>query len=216
MAQIKDGYGLVSRRILRDPELSAEAKAIYAYLCSFAGAKNTCYPSMAIMCRELHMSEERLSKHMRALTAAGIVKKERQRNGNRFGGNLYFLSHCTHCQGTENQGIDNTGIEIPSSDNQCPEIPGDNSKQSNINRSNSNNFEELCVYVCDLINQARQSAGSKGRVKPSGGKWVLKSLIERGASFDEIKRAAHDLTEVKKGFSWFDFADYFNRWERSQ
>lgn len=216
MAVIKGGYGLVSRKVMRDPDLSAESKAIYAYLCSFAGANDTCYPSIAIMCRELRMSEERLSKHMRALTAAGIVRKERQRNGNRFGGNLYSLFHCTHSQGTENQGIENTGIEIQSSDNQCPEIPGDNNKQSNIKRSNSNSIEELCVCVCDLINRARQKAGSKGRVKPSGGKWVLKSLIENGSSFDEIKEAAHDLSVVKKGFSWFDFADYFNRWKQKQ
>lgn len=215
MAVIKGGYGLVSRKIMRDPDLSAESKAIYAYLCSFAGAKDTCYPSIAIMCRELRMSEERLSKHMRALTAAGIVRKERQRNGNRFGGNLYSLSHCTHSQGTENQGIENPGIEIPSSDDQCPEIPGDNNKQSNINSSNSNSFEELCVYVCDLINQARQQARCKGRVKASGGEWVLKSLIEDGATFADIEKAAHELP-VKKAFGWFEFADHFKKWKQNQ
>lgn len=206
----------MSRKIMRDPDLSAEAKAIYAYLCSFAGAKDTCYPSISIMCRELRMSEERLSKHMRALTAAGIVKKERQRNGNRFGGNLYSLSHCTHSQGTENQGIENPGMEIPSSGNQCPEIHGDNNKQSNIKSSNSNSFEELCVYVCDRINRLKWFAGCKGRIKPKGGGCFLKGLLEEGATLAEIKQAVDELQEVKKGFGWLDFQAYFRKWKSSQ
>ena len=35
--------------VMRNKNLSPEAKAIYAYLCSFAGNKETCHPSVNIM-----------------------------------------------------------------------------------------------------------------------------------------------------------------------
>lgn len=65
--QKQEGYGLVYRTVMRRRDLTAEAKAIYAYLCSFAGSGTTCYPSVELMCAELGMGEERFGKHMALL-----------------------------------------------------------------------------------------------------------------------------------------------------
>ena len=39
------GYGIIPKYVMLDPDLTIEAKAIYAYFCSFAGSGNTAFPS---------------------------------------------------------------------------------------------------------------------------------------------------------------------------
>ena len=89
----KSGYGLVYCSVMRDKSLTPEAKAIYAYLCAFAGAGETCYPSTGLMQSELKMSKDRFYRHIVYLERAGIVTKERTKNGNRWGPILYKLNH---------------------------------------------------------------------------------------------------------------------------
>lgn len=92
MAEYREGYGLVLQRIMRDPSLTVESKAIYGYLSSFAGASGTCYPSVKLMCAELNMSETRFAKHLRPLKEAGVVVVKKQRDGSRFAQNVYEIS----------------------------------------------------------------------------------------------------------------------------
>ncbi len=40
------GYGIVYREIMRNSSIPPESKAIYAYLCSFAGSDGTCFPKV--------------------------------------------------------------------------------------------------------------------------------------------------------------------------
>lgn len=85
------GWGIVRQDVMRDSSLSVEAKAIYAYLCSIAGTGGVCYPSVETMMRDLDVSRGRLVKHMRALVAAGVIEKTRERNGNLLGKNVYKI-----------------------------------------------------------------------------------------------------------------------------
>lgn len=217
MSEIKGGYGLVSRKILRDPELSAEAKAIYAYLSSFAGSGNTCYPGIELMMKELQMGKDRFYKNMGYLIQAGIIRKSQERNGNRWGRTVYTVNHCPDFEETGIQQTENQDAEYRETGFQDSTTRDINKNSLAINRSsNSNSFEELCVYVCDRINRLKWFAGCKGRVKPNGGGCFLKELIEEGATLAEIKRAADELQEVKKGFGWLDFETYFRKWKSSQ
>ena len=88
------GYGQVFQNVMRNKTLSAESKAIYAYLSSLAGSQGTCCPSMDLMQTELGMSRNRLKKHMGQLIDFGIVKKTRQKNGNLHSGNTYKIFHA--------------------------------------------------------------------------------------------------------------------------
>ena len=64
---LRDGYGIIPKIVMRDKNLSIEAKAIYAYLIAFAGDKKTCYPSRDLMCKELGISINRFTKHLKKL-----------------------------------------------------------------------------------------------------------------------------------------------------
>ena len=101
MAGEKGGYGLVYSEIMRSKQLTPESKAIYAYLCTFAGAGETCFPSVELMRDELQMSNDRFYRHLRPLVTAGIVQKAQERKGrprplparqNRTGGAGQFTS----------------------------------------------------------------------------------------------------------------------------
>ena len=47
------GYGTVPKLVMQDLNLSIEAKAIYSYLCSFAGAGKTAFPSVELIKSDL-------------------------------------------------------------------------------------------------------------------------------------------------------------------
>jgi len=89
----KGGYGLVYREVMRNPDIPPESKAIYAYLCSFAGSGNTCYPKAETMQKELDMGKQRFNKYMSVLVDLGIVIREREKAGNLMGHNVYKITH---------------------------------------------------------------------------------------------------------------------------
>ena len=201
MAEIRGGYGIVWQCIMRDKRLTPEAKAIYAYLCSFAGSGLSCFPSIDLMCKDLRMSEERFGKHMKLLIDTGIVHKERQRSGNRYGRNLYTLTQPPDFQSTENQGIEKPRIE-----KQGPEDPGGNNNSPNSNSSNNNSLEVYSVRVCELLNQAKEKVNSKGRLRPNT--WAVQDLIRQGLTIQDIEEAATDLACTGADVTWSSFAKH--------
>ena len=114
------GYGIVAHAIMCDPKLTAEAKAIYAYLSAYAGKSNQAYPSLVRMKRELGMSESRLLRHRRQLIKRQILVIQNELSAARcYCNNLYFLDHglpdfpspqneCTENECTQNRGTNNT------------------------------------------------------------------------------------------------------------
>lgn len=83
----------MAQSVMRNQNISPEAKAIYAYLCSFTDENNQCFPAKNIMLKELCMSEGRFYKYMNELKAAGIVEVIKTKNGNVFGHNVYVIQH---------------------------------------------------------------------------------------------------------------------------
>lgn len=132
------GYGFVSREIMRNKDLTPESKAIYAYLSSFANAKGECYPALELMQAELCMSETRLYKHLNSLIAAGILTKSHQRNGNRWGKNVYKISQSPCFEGTQNEGKDFEGTQNEGTQNEGTNNNSNNSTSYNIPSINNN------------------------------------------------------------------------------
>ena len=87
----KNGYGIVAKFVMRDKNLSVEAKAIYAYICSFAGSGTTAFPSAELMISELKMGKNRFFKFRKELVDKGYITIVKQRAGNRRERNLYKI-----------------------------------------------------------------------------------------------------------------------------
>lgn len=90
---MSQGYGTVPKLVMRDKNIDSEAKAIYAYICSFAGTGTSAFPGIKIMCEELPMSEKRFHKFKNQLIEHGYlhIERERKSDGSGWGNNIYYL-----------------------------------------------------------------------------------------------------------------------------
>ena len=86
-----DGYGKVYKSIMRNPELTIEARGIYAYLCSISGADGFCYPALETILHDLNITKQRFYKHLHLLMDAGVVEKSQENIGGRFGKTIYGI-----------------------------------------------------------------------------------------------------------------------------
>lgn len=89
---IPGGYGLVYQRIMRDENISREAKALYAYLASFAGTSGKAFPSRTIICRELGMGKDLYTKCKKELQEHKIIDVQQERgNQGTFQKNIFVI-----------------------------------------------------------------------------------------------------------------------------
>lgn len=151
------GYGIVPKLVMKDEDLSIEAKAIYAYLCSYAGAGKTAFPSVDLICNNLGISENRFYKHRKPLVDKGYINVDREKTDSGWSNNIYTLNSEVHLQfeGIRNEGIQNIGIQNEGTNN--------NILNNNIFNNNSNinspakaephiPFEEIVSYLNEKTN----------------------------------------------------------------
>lgn len=134
------GYGIVPKVTMRDTKLSIESKAIYAYLCSFAGAGNTAFPSRELICHELNISINRFNKYKNELVTKGYITIKRERLENGFSKNIYTLVHNVGIQNVDIRNEDIRNVDIQSVDigNEYTNINSLNINNLNNNSSKSN------------------------------------------------------------------------------
>lgn len=89
---MKYGYGIVPKAIMRDRQLSIEAKAIYAYLAAYSNAAGEAFPPVEQVCDDLNISRQRLKKHREDLEARGYLTTFRKRKEVGFTNNIYRLN----------------------------------------------------------------------------------------------------------------------------
>lgn len=209
-----ESYGIVLQRILRDPSLSAEAKAIYAYLCTFAGSDGTCYPSVSILCKELDISETRFYRHMKQLTTRGIVTVEKSRNGSRFSQNVYSISRTSVSPSRRNEGTEKRVPVLPSPRNSGTKNESiNNTSLTNTRGLNITSTTDFYAQVCTLLNKGKAKASSKGRLKVESA-WALDYILEHGLSQAEVLQAAHEAADNGMDLDWWSFRDYCKKSRR--
>lgn len=152
------GYGIIPKMVMQDTRLSIQAKAIYAYLCSYAGSGDTAFPSILKIKHDLGIKDTHtITKHRKHLEKYGYIQFEQQKKENGvFGTNIYTLiSHPTlqvvdNTQKIDNDNTVNTACENFTHGTVCENIrhgfspcrmePHTNNNRSlNINRYSNNN-----------------------------------------------------------------------------
>lgn len=136
------------QEVMRNKNLSVEAKAIYAYLSSIAGVGGICYPSIETIQSDLCISKGRLSKYMNELTSSGVVEKVREKCGNLYGKNVYKVTHdvevkedLKHIFGAvENGAVENGAVENATTNS------------NNINNNILNNNKVDYQLIADMYN----------------------------------------------------------------
>lgn len=74
------GYGIMPKAVTKDKRLSIEAKAIYAYFVSYAGAGNSAFPKLKTILEDLSISKNRFYRHRKLLIDFGYISVEAFRN----------------------------------------------------------------------------------------------------------------------------------------
>lgn len=117
------GYGTVGKLVMRDRDLAPEAKVIYAYISTYAGAGDTAYPSVDLICYDMNMGKDRFQKHKKCLIDKGyiIIQKYATAEG-KFTNNLYVKKNTVmrEAKATDDKA---TAIELPLPDFTAEAIP---------------------------------------------------------------------------------------------
>ncbi|MCT4564984.1 MAG: helix-turn-helix domain-containing protein [Maledivibacter sp.] len=85
------GFGIIPKIAMQDTRLTIEAKAIYSYFCSYAGAGTTAFPSVKKIISDLKISKDRYYKHFDLLKKYGYIKTEQKNTQGKFNQNIYIL-----------------------------------------------------------------------------------------------------------------------------
>lgn len=89
------GFGIIPKLVMTDTTLSAESKAIYAYIVSFAGAGETAYPGQKKIMSDLGISVNTYYKHYDPLISHGYLRVSQEikgmGRGKCFGNNVYTI-----------------------------------------------------------------------------------------------------------------------------
>ncbi|UXV29995.1 helix-turn-helix domain-containing protein [Mammaliicoccus sciuri] len=143
------GYGLVFKSVLKRNDVDAEAKALYAYLSSYAGLDTKAFPGVSLICHDLNISEKRFQKYRKQLENAGVITINRKRTDNGFSKNIYTINHKSvpsHFVPVENLPVENlpVGNDVTKNNSIKNNSIKNNSIKNNSIKNNSiknNNFK---------------------------------------------------------------------------
>ena len=178
------GYGMIPKLVMKDRGLTVEAKAIYAYLCSYCGAGDTAFPSIKLMCHDLGISERRFHRHMKQLRDSNYVLATRERTDNGFSNNIYTLPKFVQEQIVTDENVHVQNVRLRS-------VPT-NINSSNINsiKSNSNNKNHMSskpdsIPYSDIIKYLNKKANRSFKVT---NKWkdLIKARWNEGQRYDDF------------------------------
>lgn len=86
------GYGIIGKLVMQDKRLTIEAKAIYAYFRSYAGAGTSAFPGVKKIVDDLGISENRYYRHLKLLKEFDYIRVEQIiQSGGKYNHNIYTL-----------------------------------------------------------------------------------------------------------------------------
>lgn len=220
---LSQGYGIIPKMLMKDDDLTIEAKAIYAYIASYAGAGSTAFPGVSLICHDLNISENRFHKHKKVLIEKGYIYIDKIRGeGGQFDKNLYTINSVLVPQVPQDEVLptrqnevtvkqsptrQNPCMDKPSMDNPCMENEGTNNNSINNNSFNNNSInnnnnkkEEKPVVVAGEKNAFQIYQENFGMLSPLITEEIMhwQNDLSDELVLEAMKRAALN----QKPFSW--------------
>ena len=150
------GYGIIPKLAMQDQRLTIEAKAIYSYICSFAGAGTSAFPSRNKILYDLKISKDRYYKHFDILKKYGyITVKQESVSSGKFSRNIYILMENIKSNPVEavDKSVDNFEPRPENKDiAPCPDFT-DAEKPDTGNKDtiiNSNKINKIKINTLDV------------------------------------------------------------------
>jgi DNA-binding MarR family transcriptional regulator len=68
-------FGIVKDIVISDPNLSIQAKGLYALLSCYANKERSCYPSLSTLADALNVTPDTISRYIRELKVHKYIKR---------------------------------------------------------------------------------------------------------------------------------------------
>ncbi|WP_061342985.1 helix-turn-helix domain-containing protein [Clostridium botulinum] len=136
---LSKGYGIMPKMVALDKDLAIEAKAIYAFLTSFAGVGQGAFPSVKTILHYLKISEKRYYKYRQQLIKSGYITVKPRYSGNKRISNIYILNMNfvpSQIESVQNESVQNESVQFE----------GSNNNNINNNNINNNKYNNIFVY----------------------------------------------------------------------
>ena len=135
-------YGILPKNVMKDRNLSIGARAVFAYLCAYAGNEDHSFPGRDLMTYELNISKDTLTKYMKELKDSNyVVVKQNKNNGGQFSNNIYYINpeqkEIEPCpKFSDTKPSDTKSSDTKSSDTKNLDITNNNITSNNITSNN--------------------------------------------------------------------------------
>lgn len=188
----KEGYGNISKLVMKDRNLTIGAKAVYAYLCSYSGAGGIAYPSRSLICHDLKISQETLSKHLKNLEEQGYILREQQRSNGSFSHNIYTILTIPRKPDTKITDIEKTDIgKLETNNNSYNNNSNNNIKYNNKEKENIKEKESIRSSSKNTpslseTSKKQETFKESSKEKPAKKKVLREKEIKNKAIIEEI------------------------------
>lgn len=200
---MEQGYGITPKSVMQDKRLTIEAKAIYAYIASYAGTGTTAFPGKRKIADDLNISEERLYTHRKQLIKYGYITVTQERGpGGTLGKTVYTLEPIaierpdTETPRTENPSTEEPRTGKPRTENPSHNNNSSNNNTSNNNRKKSNREKPSPTAIVDLFNEICKSYSKVTKVSNSRKTAINARLND------------YSLEEIRKAFEMMEASDF--------
>ena len=68
-------FGIVKHHVMTDPNLSVQAKALYAVLCCYANKNRLCWPSISTLADDLDSSQSSVKRWIKELKTHNFISR---------------------------------------------------------------------------------------------------------------------------------------------
>lgn len=178
------GFGSIPKIVMKDQRLTIQAKAIYAYFCSYAGMGNQAFPGIVIILRDLGISENTYYKHIKLLKLYDYIRVEQKKiKGGKWSRNIYTLiskpnSPYLNICGTAHLSLKKCGT-VPSLKNACTVNCGTkiNSNRINIDLSINHKYIDKMDMMDDYMRIVKQNIDYSSLFDQETDKGLVKNIF---------------------------------------
>lgn len=165
------GFGIIPKLVMQDKRLTIQAKAIYSYFCSYAGAGKTAFPKQTKILTDLRISRNSYYAHFNLLKEYGYIRVQQEKNEDgSFSRNIYTLVESLPC--TKKQDTDAVSP--------CT-ISRDTVQRDTIRRdTNNNSIKNNSIYNKQSVSQEKEDKTDG----PDFAEYV--ELIRENIGYDEL------------------------------
>ena len=131
----EEGYGFIAKKVMRDKDINVISKAVYSYICSYSGKGKDAFPSQKLICFDLNISKDTLSKYMKELKNKKYITVKQSKEEGKFARNIYTVNIAPCMVSSDTVSTDTETIGYG-------EVDTNNNSFNNNNKSNNTNNKD--------------------------------------------------------------------------